>query len=503
MAETAVIKIKIRTGNSEDWAIANPVLLEGEIGFDTESKILFIGNGVDNYEALTANNAYRLTSIALLNSSFNLLQSDINNESTTRANADTAISATITTLNGSVTTLSSTVGTLSSDLSALSTAFNTWFGEISAKGQIPIVSESLGRLSLLNAGSNGQALIADDTKDQGMEWKTINDGDMKRATYDANDDGVVDDSERLGGEVAANYALKTYVDAADNSLGLLISGKESSIDVGSTSQYFRGDKTWQTLNKAAVGIGNVDNTSDANKPISTAQAAAIALKEDAITAPADASKFWDGTKAFRVLTTNDIPSTVTSNRKSINYYRRSTLWYSNAINATALSTVLLTANTANAPLHYLVIEETIIITDIAVEVTTAGSAGSTMHFGLYQITNPTSSSIAGTLVAGTVTPQAASTTGLKQLTLPSPLTLTSGVYLCAVSHNSTTAVTMRALSVSAMPLMYGNTTPSGLHISSLSGVRASYAALPSTLAGFTSLSVIASTNAVAFWYKIQ
>jgi hypothetical protein len=35
------------------------------------------------------------------------------------------------------------------------------------------------------------------------------------------------------------------------------------------------------LTKASVGLGNVDNTSDANKPVSTAQAAAIALKIDA------------------------------------------------------------------------------------------------------------------------------------------------------------------------------------------------------------------------------
>lgn len=35
-----------------------------------------------------------------------------------------------------------------------------------------------------------------------------------------------------------------------------------------------------TLTKTDVGLGNVDNTSDANKPVSTAQAAAIALKAD-------------------------------------------------------------------------------------------------------------------------------------------------------------------------------------------------------------------------------
>lgn len=36
-----------------------------------------------------------------------------------------------------------------------------------------------------------------------------------------------------------------------------------------------GDASWRALNKALVGLGNVDNTSDANKPISTATQAAI------------------------------------------------------------------------------------------------------------------------------------------------------------------------------------------------------------------------------------
>ena len=56
--------------------------------------------------------------------------------------------------------------------------------------------------------------------------------------------------------------------------------KESSITAGTTSQYYRGDKSWQTLDKTAVGLGNVDNTSDLNKPISSATLSALALKED-------------------------------------------------------------------------------------------------------------------------------------------------------------------------------------------------------------------------------
>jgi hypothetical protein len=70
-----------------------------------------------------------------------------------------------------------------------------------------------------------------------------------------------------------------------NSTSLLGSGNvavEPTITAGTTSQYYRGDKTFQTLDKSAVGLSNVDNTSDVNKPVSTAQATAIAAKQDTL-----------------------------------------------------------------------------------------------------------------------------------------------------------------------------------------------------------------------------
>lgn len=51
--------------------------------------------------------------------------------------------------------------------------------------------------------------------------------------------------------------------------------KENFIAAGTTAQFWRGDKTWQPLDKAAVGLGNVDNTSDLNKPVSTATQTAL------------------------------------------------------------------------------------------------------------------------------------------------------------------------------------------------------------------------------------
>lgn len=71
-----------------------------------------------------------------------------------------------------------------------------------------------------------------------------------------------------------------YLDGVTSAIQTQINGKEPTIAAGTTSQYWRGDKTWQTLDKSAVGLGNVDNTSDANKPISTATQTALDLKAD-------------------------------------------------------------------------------------------------------------------------------------------------------------------------------------------------------------------------------
>ena len=62
-----------------------------------------------------------------------------------------------------------------------------------------------------------------------------------------------------------------------------LNAKENTITAGTTSQYYRGDKTFQTLDKTAVGLGNVDNTSDLNKPISTLTQTALNAKQDTLT----------------------------------------------------------------------------------------------------------------------------------------------------------------------------------------------------------------------------
>ena len=61
-----------------------------------------------------------------------------------------------------------------------------------------------------------------------------------------------------------------------------LDGKEDTITATTSSEYYRGDKVFATLDKAAVGLNNVDNTSDANKPVSTATQTEIDTKVDSL-----------------------------------------------------------------------------------------------------------------------------------------------------------------------------------------------------------------------------
>ena len=131
-----------------------------------------------------------------------------------------------------------------------------------------------------------------------------------------------------------------------------LSGKEATIAAGTTSQFWRGDKTWSdfattaravvltglttatnavitasdtilvafgklqaqitghtgntsnphSVTKAQVGLSNVDNTSDVDKPLSTATTTALSGKEATITA-GTIGQYWRGNKTWADLNT--------------------------------------------------------------------------------------------------------------------------------------------------------------------------------------------------------
>lgn len=95
------------------------------------------------------------------------------------------------------------------------------------------------------------------------------------------------------------------------------------------------------------------------------------------------------------------------------------------------------------------------------------------------------------------------TTGVKSLTLPSPVVLTPGVYLVTTTNNSTTAVTMRTIAAGSTYAVGGTTAVTSLVAVGFTATRASFGALPSDLSGFTALNQANTTPPLILWFKVQ
>lgn len=67
--------------------------------------------------------------------------------------------------------------------------------------------------------------------------------------------------------IESNITSITKVPAVKAIVDWITSRFEPTIPPSDISKYWRGDKTFQVLDKYAVGLGNVDNTADADKPI--------------------------------------------------------------------------------------------------------------------------------------------------------------------------------------------------------------------------------------------
>lgn len=121
--------------------------------------------------------------------------------------------------------------------------------------------------------------------------KTKLDGVATGATANSTDAQLRDRTTHTGSQAISTVTgLQTALDgkqatgdyATNTALTNGLATKENTITAGTVSQYYRGDKTFQTLDKTAVGLANVDNTSDLNKPISTATQTALNAKQDTL-----------------------------------------------------------------------------------------------------------------------------------------------------------------------------------------------------------------------------
>lgn len=105
---------------------------------------------------------------------------------------------------------------------------------------------------------------------------------------------------------------KAVAPTTDNDGGALLTGALYWDTVLPGMRSWNGG-AWVTLpaaTKASVGLGNVDNTSDASKPVSTATQAALGGKEPTIAA-GTATQYWRGDKTWRDFFTDVRAATLT------------------------------------------------------------------------------------------------------------------------------------------------------------------------------------------------
>lgn len=114
-------------------------------------------------------------------------------------------------------------------------------------------------------------------------------GDKTWQTLNATAAGIANVANTADTDKQVSTALST-------ALGL----KQNTITAGTTTQYYRGDKTWQTLDKTAAGLSNLDNTSDENKPVSSATQTALNLKQSSLGA-GETFEYLRGDKTWQML----------------------------------------------------------------------------------------------------------------------------------------------------------------------------------------------------------
>ena len=101
---------------------------------------------------------------------------------------------------------------------------------------------------------------------------------IDKELFDSIASDIADRLVSNGGDAKDNVITYTMANNRSN----IVSGEKLSVSFGKISKYFNDLKAVAfSGDRADIGLGNVDNTSDANKPVSTAQQQALNLKANA------------------------------------------------------------------------------------------------------------------------------------------------------------------------------------------------------------------------------
>jgi citrate lyase gamma subunit len=326
-------RMQQRRGTAAQWTAANPVLAAGEIGFETDTNKFKMGNGSSAWTALQYfANAAELAAIIdgapdLLNT-LNELAAAIGDDPAFFTNISESISDNIdlhnvtTNVHGIANTslLATTANVATAKTEAIADAATAAGQALTSHNNLTTGVHGIDNTANLATTSSVSTAISNHNDETENVHGITNTEDLATKTY--ADTAVTDhNSETTDVHGIANTALlattaniTTHNEATENVHGILDTADLATqeyvntavgnatvdqslfagvgIDWNTETDQFDIDSTVATktyadgavssavtaLTKSSVGLANVDNTSDANKPVSTATQTALDLK---------------------------------------------------------------------------------------------------------------------------------------------------------------------------------------------------------------------------------
>jgi hypothetical protein len=270
-------RMQQRRGTAAQWTAANPTLAAGEIGFETDTNKFKMGNGSSNWVALT----YFANNSAL---------TDLLTGSPEALNTLDEIAAAINDDPAFFTTIATNLSTHASDTTSIHGITDTALlaTQSYVADQIASVTGDYSTLAGAGIDWNADTDAFDIANTVATTANITTHNDDTTGVHGIADTSVLATTTNVStAQTAAETTASGYVTTHNSATTNVHGIADTAVLVTTTGTQTLTNKTITSpvgITKTDVGLGNVDNTTDALKPVSTATQTALDLKLASATA---------------------------------------------------------------------------------------------------------------------------------------------------------------------------------------------------------------------------